>query len=161
MTGAIAKPLNCFWVFTVLTAISCGPLAAQENGLRQWTSRDGTETAFARLSEYDSATRVVTLVDQSGALRDVKLERLALADQRFVQRFERNQDQPDGRIGDSMVRKTSNSRPANRKRPTVDLYGIQWQRDFETAMATADGRAESDRQPIMWFRVLGDLDGFM
>ena len=36
------------------------------------------------------------------------------------------------------------------------MYGVQWY-DMEDASQLAS----ADDKPMMWFRVLGDLDGFM
>ena len=45
---------------------------------------------------------------------------------------------------------------------TQQLYGIRWQPKLEDALASATGGPTAgDDRPVMWFRVLGDLQGFM
>jgi hypothetical protein len=39
-----------------------------------------------------------------------------------------------------------------------DLYGVRWQPSLERALEVATPR-EGAAKPIVWFRVLGDLDG--
>ncbi len=37
-------------------------------------------------------------------------------------------------------------------------YGVAWHDSLQSALSTAE---TGDPRPVMWFRVLGDLDGFM
>ena len=46
-------------------------------------------------------------------------------------------------------------RSVTREQKTKELYGIQWVNSLDRAVEA------SGLKPIVWFRVLGDLEGFM
>lgn len=163
------------WTGPVLAAaLMLAPtgLSAQDSSFRLWTSRDRSETVVARMTGYDPDQRQVTLEDQAGHRRTVELKQLSATDQRFVRRAAPEQRQePAGDAvmpapsGQTSVAKRDNSPPRKGRRTNRDtthnLYGIDWQTDFDSGFADRGGRTADEQRPVMWFRVLGDLDGFM
>jgi hypothetical protein len=120
-------------------------LGAQENEnpdalLREWKSENGKFSVTAVLESFDVARRQVVLRREDSSLLKVPLNRLSVSDRAFV----REQTQVKPTAG------------------PVKLYGIAWQPKVEAALKkAAGGSSPLDDQPVMWFRVLGQLDDGM
>ena len=127
-------------------AFGLGLLGAQaeENSMasmREWKSKNGKFSVTASFDSYDAASRKVTLKKEDSTSIQVPLLKLSAADQSFVKE----------QAGQSK----SGGKP-------IKLYGIQWQPKMEEALSEAAGQsAPSDDRPVMWFRVLGQLDDGM
>ncbi len=154
---------------------------AQDSDLqsRTWKSKNGKHSIEAVLSDYDRLTKTVLLEDNNGEPIEVPIDQLSSADRRFVAREMRQRakstDLSDRSPAsnpfaqktnnDSEVEATVKQKPEIRRRRVGDsknLYGIRWQAGVEDAMLVATGKETNrDDRPIMWFRVLGDLEGYM
>ena len=168
------NPLRQFHVAAciALTLLLGTTVSSQEN--RTWTSRNGKHTTVATLTDYDTQSKTVILLNQDGATIHVPLKKLSRSDQRFVKRAQSpksvpNQSGKNDTAVDADEKKTSRKRftrkrTANRSKSydTELGYGIQWTPGMENALASAAGSVSSDDdRPVMWFRVLGDLKGYM
>ncbi len=138
--------------------VACGPLLAgamflgsslsgvqaEEVAVREWTSENGKFSVRASLESFEVIGSKVVLRRADETLVRVPLSRLSEADQAYVR--DRN----------------ARSRAAERGREPVRLHGIEWQPEIEDALELAAGRpGPLDDQPVMWFRVLGQLDDGM
>ncbi len=164
-----------FGIGGILPALVIGGLAnlvsAQtDEGPRQWNSRDGKHSITAAFSGYDKKAKTVTLRYDNGQTVDIKLRDLSRADQRFVKRMNSPKKQ-DGLSAEFVFDEEPATKSKKRKRKTsrsgqrndfLRRYGINWTPGMESAIASAKGSdSASDERPIMWFRVLGDLNGYM
>jgi hypothetical protein len=159
------------WV-TMLTFmfVNTSKLAGREptNKLpqRTWRSSTGRYAVAARL--LDCREGKVQLRKADGKHIWVSMADLSDADQRYVRSQRQLLSQrppnpfavgtaaPEPPVADSApkgIRRQDQS--AERPRAEV-MYGVQWY-DMEDASQLAS----ADDKPMMWFRVLGDLDGFM
>ena len=60
-----------------------------------------------------------------------------------------------------MEKRTPQNRSLNSAQPKK-LFGIEWTPRIENALLAAKGNeSPEDDRPVMWFRVLGQLDGDM
>ncbi|MFK8112346.1 MAG: SHD1 domain-containing protein [Rubripirellula sp.] len=121
--------------------------------LRTWKDDSGTFEVEATLVGVVDGSATMELAD--GTKVDVPLDRLSGSDRRYIAREARKS---------SPVRSTTagNNFGDNKVRDTEQRYGIRWHRTLDGAVSEAGfaSRPSSER-PIMCFRVLGDLDGFM
>ena len=117
--------------------------------LRTWRDNTGDFQVEARLIAIsdDESSVSIQLADQQ--LVDVPLSRLSSRDRRYVLQTQRSMAQQ------SSLKRERGSRPDSN---TTKLLGIDWHRTSESA-AQAAGRGTE--KPIMCFRVLGDLTGYM
>ncbi|MEN8681061.1 MAG: SHD1 domain-containing protein [Akkermansiaceae bacterium] len=112
--------------------------------VREWKSENGNYSIEASFSSFNPNTKRVTLKKQDLTIVEVPLAKLSAADQAFVK---------------EQAPKFSPKRDSGQ---AVKLYGITWQPEVEDALTLASGKATPiDDRPVMWFRVLGKLDGGM
>lgn len=117
---------------------------SQNAGLREWTSENGKFSVTAKLESYDAFNKKVILRKGDSSLIKVPLARLSFTDWSFVEKH---------------AARSSRSKGLGK---TIKLHGIQWHPEVEGALtAAAGGPSPSDDQPVMWFRVLGQLDDGM
>lgn len=139
--------------------------AADDSRVRTWTDRSGMYTVEATLEAYADGT--VRLKKPGGDEIVLELEQLSTRDQGYVRR--ENRRRVTTRRGEStsagsdhvaskqVAAEQQPESPPRRqlKANSEQLYGINWYDSPARAVA-----AKQDK-PILWFRVLGDLDGFM
>lgn len=148
-------------LFSVACQCSGQDTSVANEPTRKWTSRDGDETVEARFEFYDPKTKVVSIVLEDGHAHEVALNKLSRADRKYVQALVR-----DGTSQPTSSRKSGLDLEARenhgKNAGTTRLFGIQWTPDMEVALQSAAGD-DSNRndRPVMWMRVLGELDGLM
>jgi len=159
-----------FLVAIVSATMSSGPRAvAQDNELRKWWSYDGVESIQASLESYDKKTKLVSLKTAQDKTIQVKISLLSRADRRFVTNASKkkpsvfkvlNDEDSSKESLEPGQRATNKKRAANKKQTGVTKqYGINWTVGVENALTSA--MSNERRRPVMLFRVLGELDGFM
>lgn len=110
---------------------------------REWSDNTGTFRVVATLVDFDKRTGAVQLQLQSGETIDLPMRRLSVSDQNYV----------NTRV---------NSLKANEEPVLQNIAGIDWLQTKDGASRVALGRKlAADDRPIMCFRALGDLQGFM
>ena len=109
---------------------------------REWTDNTGTFSVRAKLVPDRTHGREVTLLLESGKTVTLPLRRLSANDRRFL---------------------TLQPEPELPQLPQPRLVnGIPWQSTLDdAATAAAAGPTTDDDRPILCFRALGDLSGFM
>ena len=133
---------------------------------RRWRDATGKYQVDATLIKYRD--RNVTLRISDGTTIDVPLERLCTTDLAYVSRHRRiaRRAQANG-AGESTEEALTSNKHAEKQpdstKPALDhsapaerLFGIDWY-----SLDDAQALAQRSDKPIMWFRVLGDLSGFM
>lgn len=120
-------------------------IKAAEDALRKWADDSGNFSVDAKLTSVSKDRSSVTLELKDGRSVVVPLSRLSTDDIRYVNRQV---------VATSRKKSSISSSPAIR-----ELYGIEWYQTLDSAAATA--RRSTSSKPIMCFRVLGDLTGFM
>jgi len=107
---------------------------------RRWTDNTGNFSARASLVDFDPSEDVVTLRLADGRSVTLPLRRLSATDREFL--VQAAEHQPGGR--------------------PIRIAGLDWYEDLKDARLLARGRPDpADDKPILCFRVLGDLEGFM
>jgi hypothetical protein len=156
-------------------AVSCTALqtvraddgsVAFDNETRCWRDTSGEYEFNAALIRYHN--RQVTLRAEDGKTIDVPLDNLSTPDRVYLARQRRlarkrssirGDELPDRRDLASLNNPADAAAPVtkqNRGGPPEQLFGVDWY-----SMDTAQEIAQSENKPVMWFRVLGDLSGFM
>lgn len=126
-------------ICTALVMASVGALANAGEGnakTRFWTDDTGDFTVKAALAKFDQES--VTLKLSGGDHIQVPLHRLSADDRAWL---DLQQNTKDSNL--------------------VEIAGINWFSNLEDAQAAAAGKDNYDDKPIMCFRALGDLSGFM
>ncbi len=130
---------------------------------RTWRSADGTQAMQASFIEYDSKSKTVELETSNSNTVKVRLTNLSPADQRFVKLIARKNRK--ARPLSIQTEKSENTVAKSKQRAANvgrKLFGINWTLDLENALVAARGReTPADDRPVMWLRVLGDLNGYM
>jgi len=180
------KP-GCLATLLLIVGVSCTHVAAsddvitfQTEVMRHWRDRSGAFGVDGVMVSYHA--RRVLLRDSNGKWINVPIDQLCEADQRYVvaklraQRRKNVRAKPAGTERTARVRvvseKTDRATHADSPEPEraeiqppealpseavfEHLFGIDWYR----ANVAFDIAAELHK-PVMWFRVLGDLNGFM
>ena len=127
--------------------------------VRRWTDLQSGQSVRAFLAEVDNG--IVTLQTRDGRTFEIDHNRLSNSDRRYIRNQLDDRElaaalQPETAAGDRVqfARPTGNSRD-NSSEP--GYKSIDWT-PMEEALASSDNE---DDKPVFWFRVLGDLDGFM
>lgn len=122
----------------------------------------------AELVGWDFATGMLTLQLSDGATRRIPASDLHAADTRLLERLFRKQMVTirKGEFSPGTGGVIENGAPLSTAPLTSDatrrVAGVQWKTDATDAFAQAQGRdGVADDKPVVWFRVLGDLTGFM
>ncbi len=111
---------------------------------RDWSDNTGTFRVNAKLVDFDPDAGSVRLKLGTGKTVDLPMRRLSAADQNYVKS------------------RAPLSADANRIPRVQNVSGIDWIQTREGASRAALGRESvNDDKPIMCFRALGDLNGFM
>ena len=144
------------------------------DGFRTWKSQNQKHTVQAKFDDYDADSKQLTLIDRDGKTITIKLDQLSSSDQQHVVRrhkrlvAEKNAaDNPFKVAGNETTNKPSRSGrsagSARKETPSVARWGIEWTPGLEDAQTAALGnsRYSKDNKPIMWFRVLGNLEKHM
>lgn len=125
----------------ITTADAADP---SQEPLREWSDNTGTFRISATLVDFDSDQKTVRLRLGSGKTVDLPIRRLSTADQNYL---------------NSQV---TLSAGAKKRLPSKKIAGIEWTQTREVASRAAfGGKSVNDDKPIMCFRALGDLSGFM
>ncbi len=168
---------TCVGIFTSVLAISTAAVVADDHdAMRSWNSRNG-KSIEASLVSFRDDHHVATLKQSDGTVIEVPFKSLSRKDQRYIKtwlRQQRNTDseakanagQDDSKAAESQSQNNTRSATSGKSiratEKTKTMYGINWHKSGEPALASARGDASTqDDRPIMWFRVLGDLEGFM
>ena len=126
--------------------------SSADEPLRKWKDKSGEHQVEARLVSISSDGKTVSIELSDQESVDVPIERLSSDDRQYLQRYKRQQSK----------RMTSTRRRQDlQPRRTVKLYGIDWHQSLESGRAAAQSSRAGRDKPIMCFRVLGDLAGFM
>ena len=110
-----------------------------ESSLREWKSQDGKFSIKASLKAFNRSTKRVTLQKENSTAVVVPLSKLSAADRSFV------------------AAQSSKLPVTGKIAETTRIHGINWQPEMDNALAAA----ASEKKPLMWFRVLGELEGGM
>lgn len=131
--------------------------------VRTWTDRTGVYTIDASLVDCQDGTARLQRTD--GMEISVELKLLHATDRSYVrdemrqrtraQRLAKSQATPVTRVSRDVGTASSIDSDSDSER----LYGIDWYPTTESALTVAS--SGSDAKPVYWFRVLGDLNGFM
>jgi hypothetical protein len=120
--------------------------------MRRWTDKSGEYEVEAKLVSISSDGNTVSIELPDRQSVDVPIERLSSDDRRYLLRYKRLQ---------SKRMASDRRRQELQQHRTVNLYGINWHQTLESAMAAGQPSKVGTDKPIMCFRVLGDLAGFM
>ena len=162
------------WIIIVVVALAAMPPAShaqtieyKDTRTREWTDASGQNATSARLVSLDEETRTVVLKYDDDTTLEVSLTDLSIADRKYITRqtsrarrlAKRKAHESSGRTARNMARPGKASR---RDDGTRRAYNIDWHVKPQTASLAAAGEEDAgDDKPIIWFRVLGALDGFM
>ena len=154
-------------VLLIFNALSFDGFAQDQ--VRQWSSRESKETVEASFQSYDPETRQVSLQLPAGDVLVVQLRQLSRADQRYVTKVAKKklhelESTSDETAVDSEPKPRAKAQRNIRKTSanTRTAFGIVWTPDISSALkSAAGGETTDDDRPVMWLRVLGDLNGFM
>ncbi len=148
--------LRTILVIAVLATRVQSAIAVRPEPLRNWTDDTGTFQVKATLAEISESGESVRLRLEDGKYATVPLERLSKSDRRYVATRSRHA-LASGRNTDS-TKSVANARKSAQTR----LFGIDWHPSVDQARASASGTASPrNDKPVMCFRVLGELNGFM
>ena len=126
----------------LLLLVATGHSRAADQPFREWLDNTGTYAVRARLIAETSNGQQVTLALETGKHVTLPLRRLSRGDRDYVA--------------------SQDLAPAEAVPQPQMVRGIQWQDDLDAAArVAAAGPAPTDDRPIMCFRALGDLSGFM
>lgn len=123
----------------VFFASAARPVTAGDEDIRFWSDNTGTFTLRAELLQVDELGGSVLLEAPDGERHRVELRRLSDVDHEWLKANKR----------------LTTSAPTS-------IAGVQWFANIKAAQLKAMGSdAGTDDKPIMCFRALGDLSGFM
>lgn len=164
----MGKLLLCLTATLVLTGLCDARQTepGQNDNLRTWTDITGTHTTEAELVSWDPETKQVVLQTADNGTIELNSADLHISDRRFLNRHaarmrrEARNSESDGNIFERS--RVSKAQTRNNDVPLLELGGIPWHQSADQASIAASGReGAKDDKPIVWFRVLGDLSGYM
>jgi hypothetical protein len=133
------------------------PLRAET--LRTWRDATGQYRVEASFVAFDDG--VVQLCKPGGTEIRVPMEKLSSSDRHFIVRQVRSQQVAARQTQDPPANPALDARPDERPITvrTEKLWGVNWVQPEDAKLAS--GSRQQTQKPVMWFRVLGDLEGFM
>ena len=145
----------------LVSLLTCQCSGQDSTVLRTWVSMDGQQQIEAEFVRYDPKSKEVELKTHADETIVVQLQNFSRADQRFVTHVARK--------GIKQLKNANSNRPSLSTRSNksnhnhgANLFGIHWTKDISSAKKLAKGsNSPNEDKPIFWFRVLGQLDGFM
>ncbi len=128
--------------------------------------KDGTGPIEARLIAWDFQTWQLTVELADGTRRELVPADLHDSDRKSITKLMQRQlagrDQPSGPAPDPAGTGNSPAFTGPGTTRDLNLHGTHWLADRETALQFARGSGSAtDDRPVLWFRVLGNLSGFM
>ncbi|MGI9515885.1 MAG: hypothetical protein ACR2NP_02465 [Pirellulaceae bacterium] len=147
----------------LLTAPGLTNAWQDQTNLRTWNVPDG-QSLDAELVSFDQESGEVTLRGEDGELIEMQATDLHISDRRYLDRqmARQNRRQRQRASSDPIDRALAGNAGSRTDRSALHLYGIDWHRNPASAARAASGKETvSDDKPVIWFRVLGDLSGFM
>ena len=160
MKNKQALTASIFWLGVVFAINLSGVLVGQEaklfDGSRIWTDDSGKHNVNARLVGYEEGQ--VTLRKSDNSEIKVSIDTLSSADREYLDRLSRAVNLASKEAQNSSDEQSRQIPvPADRKDlESQEKYGINWYNIDDSFVV-----AKAENKPIMWFRVLGDLNGFM
>ena len=147
-------------MLAIVLGCLCEVTAAERNHVlpqRTWRSKAGDHAVAANLLE--SKQGKVLLRKSDGKHIWVALTDLCDSDQRYVKTHAQNLTKPSVNpfeVGTTPPKASKTSAAEAGQSSGEMMYGVQWHEGEQARrLASAQGK------PVMWFRVLGDLEGFM
>ena len=158
-------------LLVIWLCVNASALAQEtKTALREWYSQDEQHSIKAAFVRYDQETRNVSLRRDDGLEITVSVDDLSARDKNYVAGFLTRPKTPNRALDTVHASEPkAESEKSDRqnlvgdaKRRHLDRYGIRWYPKLSDATALAAGdEGIADDRPIMMFRVLGDLNGFM
>ena len=151
--------------------LGLGSSSSGEENERVWTSSDGREKVRAVLVSYEPRERAVSLELANGQTIQLTMKQLSAKDRHYLRNYWKNQTAENPDAPDSTEKKRVSAAARDKRDRQVDRlqtqqskqrFGIDWVSEIPLALEYAKGKETiADDRPVMWFRVLGDLNGFM
>ena len=169
MSDRFSRPLSVFLALTVVGA--CATSIAQDSTpkVRRWLDAQSGMAVRAYFAGIENG--VVNLKTRKGDSYSIALERLSTTDRKYVRNLLERESGPPAAAGDGGVPPAIANQQANQQPPDgqpqaqpSERFGIQWY-PIDSVLIDeqqADGNLKpANDKPVFWFRVLGDLEGFM
>ncbi len=165
-------------VFTILCCASVNQAIAQtevpvikftDTNPREWADDSNQNRLTARLLSRNTEANKVLLECTDGTTVEVVLSDLSMSDRKYIarqtskvkraaHRLERQRRQGDeDLLVDASQRVQPSAKPKKNLGNTRRVSNLDWLRTPQKARAVAKAKD----LPIIWFRVLGDIDGYM
>lgn len=140
--------------------------------MRVWKDRSGRHSLEAELVGYENS--IVELKKEDGTTISIPLKELSNSDKWYVRKEIKSRRSPaTGTVQPVKKREApEKTEPTPRTRltqkelkdlgrqiKTKRLFGLEWHENPESFAAAS--KLSRSEKPVMWFRVLGDLEGFM
>lgn len=136
------KLLSAALILNLIGTVSAGDTV--KAAPREWSDNTGTFQINAKLVDFDPDSRIVRLKLNTGKTVSLPMRRLSDADQKYLKS------------------QATHSAKAKKLPRVKKIAGIDWIQTREDASRAALGRSSADDdKPIMCFRALGDLNGYM
>ncbi len=181
----------CHWTLAILVGLSASGSAIAlddpNSGIRTWRDRSGKHSIEAELISCDNS--LVQLKKTDGTTISISLKQLSNADKWYIRKEMKSRKALNSTTKNSTAKTLSPQRtietqpekvqPKNvqaakdrkldlrqvkRQVVTKRLFGVDWHQSpesFQAASKLAASKLNESAKPVMWFRVLGDLEGFM
>lgn len=152
-----------FLLSVAVLALGLTPFASADELLRL-RLRDGSGPVEVRLIAWDFRNQRLTVELADGSRRELGPADLHDSDRRAVDKLLNRQ--LSGRDPGNPPAPPNAADPAyltgSDTTRDVELHGVHWLADRDEALRLALGKeAADDDRPVLWFRVLGNLSGFM
>lgn len=159
MSSIFSGATLCFaLVFSLL--ISTTTVSQDAHKVRRWRDQQTGQSVRAYFAGLENG--IVRLETKKGDSFSIALERLRNSDQKYVRKLEKSQPDQVGEMNLPLVQLPQRDVGKTAKQLTrpKKIYGIDW---VPIKDAIDEGRQVSvaEDKPVFWFRVLGDLEGFM
>ena len=166
------------WIFILVAVGLVGPssvLGQVDHDLvqftktqpRAWADSSGKHQMQGKLVARNMATSTIKLERADQSTVEVELAKLRNSDRNYVARQTSKLQRAKAKANetasgqDLLVETNPQKRPAD-SAETRRLSGIDWHTEpIQAAQAATGSETVSDDRPIIWFRVLGELEGYM
>jgi hypothetical protein len=156
----------CILLAAILIA-NVGTTSAQESKpkLLRWYDVQSRQSVRAYFDSVENG--LVKIKTKDGETYSIAIDRLSSANQRYVKNQQSKHqpptpapsvDQPNAAAEMDDARPVAQPVAENLIQPK-SMYGIRWEPMDD--LVTNQPVPATDNKPIFWFRVLGDLEGFM
>jgi len=166
MSTLTSRSLSILVVAIVFACMGTASAQDSQQKLLRWFDVQAKQSVRAFFEEVDNG--IVKLKTKNGESYSIAVDRLSSANQRYIKNLQAKSNDPAAAAKNDAqpqaVPENNDAQPvakpiAGSLAKPKTMYGVRW--EPMDNLVTDQKIPDAENKPVFWFRVLGDLEGFM